>query len=85
MPETEMQLELVDLFRRTKELLDERDRLRVAIEPFAKIKPSSLHPEDGSEAEKYAVILKGDHGNPAEFTGSDLRAARAAYEGEDNE
>lgn len=49
-----------------------------ALAPFAAIKPSSLYPDDGSEAEEYVVILKGGHGNPAEFTGADLARARAA-------
>lgn len=60
----------------------EVERLREALEPFAKIKPSTLHPEDGSEAEEYIVTLKGDYGNPAEFTGADLARARTAIQGE---
>jgi hypothetical protein len=43
---------------------------------FAAIVPSSLYPADGSEAEQYAVLLKGDWANRGGFTGKDLAALR---------
>jgi hypothetical protein len=53
------------------------DRAKEALGVFAAIKPSSLFPEDGSEAEGYIVTLKENYGNPQEFTGRDLARARA--------
>ncbi len=58
-------------------------RLEEALRPFAGIKPSSLHLENGSDAEPYVVTLKAYYGNPAEFTGADLARARAALEPRD--
>jgi hypothetical protein len=54
------------------------ERLTKALEPFAKIKPSSFYPDDGSEAEGYLVLLQGTYSNPVSFTGADLALARAA-------
>lgn len=60
-----------------------RDELRSALEaadalePFAKITPSSFYPEDGSEAEHYRVVLC-DGSQAHDFTGADLARARAA-------
>lgn len=61
-------------------LLDERDRMREALEPFARIAPSSFYDEDGSEAERYTVRLYDNtrHEPPHDFTGADLARARAA-------
>ena len=47
-----------------------------ALEPFAKIAPSSLYAEDGSEAERYCVVLS-DGSQAHDFTGADLARARA--------
>lgn len=47
-----------------------------ALELFAAIKPSSLYPGDGSEAEEYVVVLRDGSLNPVEFTGTDLARAR---------
>lgn len=53
--------------------------MRGALEPFAKIVPSSLYPADGSEAEEYVVILQTDRKwQSADFTGADLARARQA-------
>ena len=57
---------------------------REIIELFAKIKPSSLYPRDGSENELYCVVLKQDYGNRGEFTGADLARARAFLKEKDN-
>lgn len=51
---------------------------REALAPFARIRPSSFHPADGSESEAYTIILKSLWGNPQDFTGGDLALARAA-------
>ena len=51
-------------------------RLREALEPFARLTPSSLYPADGSEAEAYVVVLATLQ--PVDFTGADLARARAA-------
>lgn len=53
-----------------------------ALQVFAAIVPSSLHPADGSEAEAYVIMLHdptmlGQGGKP-DFTGADLARARAA-------
>ena len=52
---------------------------RKALEPFAKIKPSTACAEDGSEAEPYRVFLAAR--DDFDFTGADLAAARRALEG----
>lgn len=49
-----------------------------ALKRFAAIVPSSLYPADGSEAEPYCILIAPQAGNPVEFTGADLAAARAA-------
>jgi hypothetical protein len=56
-------------------------RLMKALAVFAAIKPSDLHPADGSEAEPYVIMLHdprmlGQGGTP-DFTGADLANARA--------
>lgn len=58
-------------------LLERIEALEAGLEPFAAIEPSSMFPANGSEAEEYVVILKGGYGNPAAFTGADLKQARA--------
>lgn len=59
---------------------DEISRLRNALAPFAQIKPSSLHPVDGSETEGYSVMLfetdRLGHQLAPDFTGADLARAR---------
>jgi hypothetical protein len=56
--------------------------LEEALKPFAKIKPSSFYPEDGSESEGYGVVLTYHQaGEGADFTGKDLANAKAALEG----
>jgi hypothetical protein len=62
-----------------EKLTAERDALRAALKPFAAIKPSSFFAEDGSENERYDVILTRDYsGQDHAFTGVDLARARAA-------
>lgn len=61
--------------------LREIERLRQALAVFAAIKPSDLHPADGSDAEPYVIMLHdprmlGQGGTP-DFTGADLAVARA--------
>lgn len=51
-------------------------RLRDALQPFAKIVPSPFYPADGSARETYRVYLTDQE--PPDFTGIDLRRARAA-------
>jgi hypothetical protein len=63
-------------------LVAENEAMRRALEPFAKITPSSLYPADGSEAEEYMVLLRSGWGNPVAFTGVDLARARAALKGD---
>lgn len=58
--------------------------LESALRPFARIKPSTFYPEDGSEAEPYCVLIAPPKGNPVEFTGADLARARNALKGTDN-
>jgi hypothetical protein len=58
-----------------------------ALAPFAKIRPSTLYAADGSEAEKYAVMLFDTARNKREwmapdgpdFTGADLARARSVH------
>src|ERR1700749_1610173 len=55
------------------------ERIRVleeALEPFARIVPSSLYAADGGDGEGYVAMLAQDTGEAVEFTGADL--ARAA-------
>ena len=52
--------------------------MREALEPFAKIVPSSFYPADGSEGEKYWVLLHTSDAGHSDFTGADLARARAA-------
>ena len=59
--------------------------LESALEPFAKIVPSSLYSPDVCENEEYVVTLKRDYGNPAEFTGADLARARATLRSNTND
>lgn len=54
---------------------------RKALEPFAKIKPSTACAEDGSEAEPYRVFLAAR--DDFDFTGADLAAARRALEAQE--
>lgn len=70
-------------------LRSDNQKLREALEPFAKVTPSSLFPDDGSEAEEYWLLCgtKEDSGisNGPDFTGADLARARAALaEGNSN-
>jgi len=51
---------------------------RAALEPFARIAPSSFFSEDGSDGEGYAAILSNGSPHSTEFTGADLAAARKA-------
>lgn len=53
------------------------ERLEEALKPFAKLTPSSLYPDDGSEAERYSYVLA-HPADDADFTGEDLARARAA-------
>lgn len=57
---------------------DHIEKLENALRPFAKIKPSTLYSEDGSDSEEYTVILKDQFDNKTEFTGIDLANAREA-------
>ena len=54
-----------------------------ALEPFAKIEPSSFYPADGSEGEKYWVLLHTSSDGHFDFTGADLARARAALAGQE--
>lgn len=60
-------------------------KLREALEPFAKIEPSSFYSSDGSEEEGYTVILDakaedvGISSGP-DFTGADLARARTVIQ-----
>lgn len=69
------------IFDKTREthLLAVIAQLRAALRPFTKIRASSLHPANGSEAEPYIVLLKDGFDNPTAFTGLDLAIAREAY------
>jgi hypothetical protein len=51
----------------------ENARLREAVRPFARIRPSSLYAEDGSDGDRYSVELADRY----DFTGADLARARA--------
>jgi hypothetical protein len=66
-------------------LRSQLQKLREALEPFAKIEPSSFYPSDGSEEEGYTVIPDGkaeDVGisSGPDFTGADLARARAVLQ-----
>ena len=58
------------------------EELEAALSVFAAIKPSDLHPADGSEAERYVIMLHDPkalgQGAKPDFTGADLARARAA-------
>lgn len=52
---------------------------QTALKPFATIRPSSLYAENGSDFEKYEVVLASVlEGEGWEFTGDDLAVAREA-------
>ena len=60
-----------------KRLRAENATLRAALEPFAKIKPSSFFSKDGRENEPYSASLTTNKYD-VDFTGRDLAAAREA-------
>lgn len=65
----------------TETLSDLERELLAALAVFAAIRPSDLHPADGSEAEPYVIMLHdpkmlGQGGKP-DFTGADLATARS--------
>lgn len=53
------------------------ETLEAALRPFAEITPSTLHPDDGREAEPYSIVLAHPK-DEGDFTGADLARARAA-------
>jgi len=60
-------------------LIAENRRLKNAIAPFAKIKPSSFYPDDGSENEPYVVMLaKKSFAIDPDFYAMDLVKAKKA-------
>lgn len=66
--------------RKAIEAAQECVRLREALEPFAKVAPSSLYAKDGSDGETYCAILRDKFtGNRADFSGADLARAREVY------
>lgn len=58
-------------------LLSALQEAREALGPFAKIIPSSLFPEDGSEGEVYELFLTDDPCAPV--SGAELAKAREVY------
>lgn len=65
-----------DLIASLEKAEAENARLREALRPFARIKPSSFYPQDGSEAEPYVVVLARPHERP-DLYGTHLARARA--------
>ena len=63
-------------------LAAENAAMREALEPFARILPSSFYASDGSEGENYFAVLHDNsrHDQP-DFSGADLSRARTALEG----
>jgi len=63
-------------------LAAENAAMREALDPFARIIPSSFYASDGSEGENYFVVLHDNsrHDQP-DFSGADLSRARTALEG----
>ena len=63
-------------------LAAENAAMREALDPFARIIPSSFYASDGSEGENYFVVLHDNsrHDQP-DFSGADLSRARTALQG----
>ena len=63
-------------------LAAENAAMREALEPFARILPSSFYASDGSEGENYFAVLHDNsrHDQP-DFSGADLSRARTALQG----